>query len=154
MKKTGKIFISYLSMAGYAAILLVIFHALDIMESEKLFLVLRGIVIGGVPVAVLNTFGFRAGMDRFELWVRRIVLLALDIMIIVVSYVLVGYIKTPVTFLTSIAGGFTVALVICIPAYILIDRREKKSVMQINDKLNEQNKEQDENKEERTDDWH
>ena len=152
--KIDKILINYLSMAGYAAIMLVMFHALDIMEPERLFLVLRGIVVGGVPVAVLNTFGFRTGMDKFELWVRRIVLVAVDIMIIVSSYVIVGYIKTPVLFLISMAGGFGAALIICIPAYILIDRREKKSVRQINDKLSEQSKKQEETKEEKTDDWH
>ncbi len=154
MKKIALIFISYLGLVACAAISLVIFHALNISEPEKLLLVLRGIVVGGVPVAVLNTFGFRAGMDKFELWVRRITLLALNIIIIAVSYVLVGYIKTPVSFLASMAVGFGAALIICIPGFIIIDRREKKSVKQINDKLNEQNKEQEEKKEEKTDDWH
>ena len=157
MKNGMKILTMYLSMIGYAAIMMVIFHTLSIMDSERLMLFIRGVVIGGVPVAVINTYIFRTGIDKFELWMRRIIALALGITIIVISFVLVGLIDTSMSFLRTAAGGFGLALVICVPAYILLDRRANKSIQKINDKLSEQNKE--EKQEEHPDrevkeDWH
>lgn len=153
MKNGMKIYTLYTSTVGFSAILLILLYALGITPPEKFVLNLEGMAIAALPIVLLNAYGFRPGMSKGELWVRRILYVFIGIMTCGISYAIVGLVKNTDMFLRILGGGFAVGILLAVPMYIVIDRQEKKNLQEINKKLSEQ-KEEETEQEENKEDWH
>ena len=154
MKKGMSLYTLYTSTVGIAAIMLAVLYICGRMDAEKTLLILEGIVIACLPITLLNRNMFKPGLGKAELWLRRIISVALGITICGVCFTIVGFVENTDMFLRIIVGGFTVGILISLPLCIIMDRRTKKNIEQINKKLQEQNEEEQTESDVKNEDWH
>ncbi len=126
---------AYLCGAGGASVVLVLLSSK--IAPELIVGILKSTTVALVPVAATAVLMLREGLDSFELWSRRIICSLLNTCCIVFSYTYFEVFseRQEITeaFIYTLGG----ILLISIPLYIIADRRNKKKLVAINEKLKE-----------------
>ncbi len=130
-----KFMICYFLMFGASTLLLVIFSA--VFEKFPFENFIRALSIGFIPPAIMNTFWWKKGMDKVELWVKRIYYCIITTVFNAVCLTAFNLKMGWKFFAVTFAAMFIMMLITIIPIWIIADRREKKKLEEINQKLQE-----------------
>ncbi len=126
---------AYLCGAGAASVILVLLSSK--IAPELIVGILKSTIVALAPIASTAVLMLREGLDSFELWSRRIICALLNACCIVLShtYFEVFSERQEITeaFIYTLGG----ILLLSIPLYIIADRRNKKKLKAINEKLKE-----------------
>ena len=126
---------AYLCGAGGASVILVLLSSK--VAPELIVGILKSTIVALVPIAATAVLMLREGLDSFELWSRRIICALLNTCCLVLShtYFEVFSERQEITeaFIYTLGG----ILLLSIPLYIITDRRNKKKIKAINEKLKE-----------------
>lgn len=131
--------ISYLTGVGGFSVCLSLFKfALgEALANEMFIKAISSASISFIPVAAFAVFIIRTGVDSFELWVRRIINAFFSITCITLFFVAFGVLDSGLKVAVAFSIGIIGNLSIIIPLFIVLDRREKRKLTEINKKLNE-----------------
>ena len=137
--------ICYLGGIGSATVMFTLLNA--IIGVPKYEQSITAITLSFLPVAAFTVLILREGLDSFELWARRIINAVFDITCITLGFAVFGVLNTPEKMVLGFSLGLVGNLLLSIPLFIIMDRRSKRKIEEINKKL----KENSENKEKQED---
>ncbi|MBE6692944.1 MAG: hypothetical protein E7586_06485 [Ruminococcaceae bacterium] len=126
---------SYLCGAGGASVILVLLSSK--IEPEFLASSLKSTIVALIPIAATAVLMLRDGLDSFELWSRRIICALFNTCCIVFSYTYFGVFSERQEITEAFIYTLGAILLLSIPLYIIGDRRNKKKIKAINEKLKE-----------------
>jgi len=143
--------VCYFGGVGGATVMLTLLNAIfDIPKYEQS---ITAFSLSFLPVAAATVLLIRDGLDSFELWARRIINAFFDITCITLVYAAFGILNTPQKMVLGFALGLIGNLALSIPLFIILDRRSKKKLEEINKKLKE-NSEKEEKEAKKQENFH
>ena len=139
--------VCYLCGVGSATVTLTIFNAM--IEVPKYDQIITAITISMFPVAAVTIILTREGSDSFERWTRRIINSFFNITCVTLTFAVFGVLNSTEKMVIGFVLGLIGNLLLSIPLFVILDRREKRKLEEINKKLKENSKkEENEEKEE------
>lgn len=129
--------ICYVLEVGAFAILLLLLHPLT--DSDFMFCILKSLVIALLPTTAVSTLLLREGLDNIELWARRFLNAIFSITCINLTFMAFGIFSNTSKLIFAFCLGLLVNIIVCVPVFIIIDRRNKRKLEEINKGLKKHN---------------
>ncbi len=127
--------VCYLVGVGSGTVTLTLFNA--IFEFSKYEQAIAAITVSVIPVAAATVLLLREGLDSVELWARRILNAVFNMTCVTLTFAAFGVLNTPEKMALSFALGLAVNFLLNVPLFIILDRRNKRKLEEINKKLKE-----------------
>jgi len=136
-----KFLICYFLMFGASTLLLVIFSA--VFEKFPFENFIRALSIGFIPPDIMNTFWWKKGIDKVELWIKRVYYCIITTVFNAVCITTFNLDLGWKLFVSTFVAMFIMMLITIIPIWIIADRREKAKLEEINRKLQDNQKDEE-----------
>ncbi len=133
--------VCYLCGTGSATAMITLINAIiDISKYEQ---IITAITIAMLPVAAVTVILTREEADSFERWAKRIFNSIFNMTCITLALAVYGILNSPKKIAVGFALGLIGNLLLSIPLFIVLDRRVKRKLEEINKKLKENNKKEE-----------
>ncbi len=129
--------VCYVLEVGAFAILLVLLSPLT--SVDFVFRALKSVVISFLPTTAVSILLLREGVDNVELWARRFLNTVFSITCINLIFMAFGIVSNTSKLIFAFCLGVLANIIVCVPVFIIIDRRNKRKLEEINKGLKKHN---------------